>query len=155
MEPAPITLKRKLVLSRENLGFLLAKASQRWNELLSARFREAGFPDVSPAFGSILLPLFEEDGLRITELGRRAGLSKQTMTTMIRIMEERRLVERRPDMQDRRAARIFLTSRSRAFEKDAARLLGSMEALVNARIDPDQVETTREVLKKLAQLGAP
>ena len=86
-------LRRKPTVDRQNLGFLLAKASQRWNELLGARFRQAGYPEVSPAFGSILLPLFEEDGLRITDLGQRAGLSKETMTTMIRLMEDRGLVE--------------------------------------------------------------
>ena len=60
------------VVGRANLGFLLAKASQRWNELLYARFSERGFGEVRPAYGSILLTLFEEDGLRIGELGRSA-----------------------------------------------------------------------------------
>ena len=59
-----------------NVGFLLAKASQRWNELLYERFVREGFPEVRPAYGSLLLPLFEEDGLRMGELGRRARLSK-------------------------------------------------------------------------------
>jgi hypothetical protein len=31
----------------------------------------------------LLMPLFEEDGLRQGELGRRARLSKQTMTTIV------------------------------------------------------------------------
>ena len=61
--------------TREDLGFLLAKASQRWNELLYDRFVAAGFPDVRPSYGSILLPLFEEDGLRMGELAARARLS--------------------------------------------------------------------------------
>ena len=38
---------------RDNLGFLLAKASQRWNELLHQRFVAAGFPEVRPAYGSV------------------------------------------------------------------------------------------------------
>jgi hypothetical protein len=41
-----------------------------------ARFVAAGFPDVRPSHGSILLPLFEEDGLRMGELAARARLSK-------------------------------------------------------------------------------
>ena len=36
------------VVSRANLGFLLAKASQRWNELLYARFSERGFGEEGP-----------------------------------------------------------------------------------------------------------
>ena len=54
--------------TRANLGFLLAKASQRWNELLYAHFSERGYGEVRPAYGSLLLPLFEQDGLRMGEL---------------------------------------------------------------------------------------
>ena len=93
-------------LNRDNLGFLLAKASQRWNELLHERFVAAGFAEVRPAYGSILVPLFEEDGLRLGVLARRARLSKQTMTTLIRVTEEAGLVRRAPDPTDRRASLI-------------------------------------------------
>ena len=95
--------------TRANLGFLLAKASQRWNELLHERFVERGWSEVRPAYGSILLPLFEEDALRIGELASRAGLAKQTMTTMVRLLERDGLVSREPDPGDGRAARIRLT----------------------------------------------
>ena len=114
-------------LTRNNLGFLLAKASQRWNENLQRQFTEAGFPQVRPAYGSILLPLFEEDGLRMGELASRAGLSKQTMTTMVRDMEKRGLVSRRPDAQDRRATCIVLSRKARRFEAVVAPILARME----------------------------
>src|SRR5438874_13480909 len=97
---------------RDDLGFLLAKASQRWNELLYERFVAAGFPEVRPAYGSILLPLFEENGLRMGELAARARLSKQTMTTMVRLLERDGLVRREQDPADRRAYRVRLTARA-------------------------------------------
>ena len=59
--------------SRENLGYLLAKASQRWNELLAEGFAAAGFPEVRPSYGSVLIPLIEEDGLRMGEIAREVG----------------------------------------------------------------------------------
>ena len=62
-------------VTRDNLGWLLAKASQRWNEQLERGFREAGHPEVRASFGSVLVPLFEEDGLRMGELARGSGLS--------------------------------------------------------------------------------
>ena len=74
-------------LDTGNLGFLLAKASQRWNELLAEGFAEHGFAEVRPSYGSVLLPLFEEDGLRMGQIAERARLSKQTMTTMVRLCE--------------------------------------------------------------------
>src|ERR687898_2975634 len=86
--------------TRENLGYLLAKASQRWNELLYQAFVGEGFPDVRPAYGSVLLPLYEEDGLRMGELASRARLSKQTMTTLVRLMEKAGLVDRQTAPSD-------------------------------------------------------
>src|ERR671922_3121304 len=104
----------KTPLTRSNLGFLLAKASQRWNELLYERFAAAGFAEVRPSYGSILIPLFEADGLRIGEVARRARLSKQTLTTMVRLLERDGLVERQPDPADGRASLLFLTPRARS-----------------------------------------
>jgi DNA-binding MarR family transcriptional regulator len=116
-------------LTRENVGFLLAKASQRWNDLLGERFAAAGFPEVRPAYGSLLIPLFEEDGLRQGELARRARLSKQTLTTMARALEQAGLVERRPDEDDARATRIHLTDRARDFRPVAERTVDELHTL--------------------------
>lgn len=145
-------MDRSPELSRENLGFLLAKASQRWNELLAISFGEAGFPEVSPAFGSILLPLAEEDGLQIGELGRRSHLSKQTMTTMVRLMEERGLVDRRPDPDDRRASRIYLTERSRAFLAVAQQVLRDMNDRISSLLTPEELQALRRSLQELMNL---
>jgi DNA-binding MarR family transcriptional regulator len=141
------------VIDRDDLGFLLAKASQRWNELLAERFAEAGYGDVRPASGSVLLPLFEEDGLRMGELARRARLSKQTMTDLVRRLEREELVERRADPADARASVIFLTARSRAFEPVAAGVLAELDRLVRARLDGEQVEELKTALRGLLQLG--
>ena len=122
-------------LTRENVGFLLAKASQRWNELLHERFTAAGFPEVRPAYGSLLIPLYEEDGLQQGELARRARLSKQTMTTMARNLERAGLVERRPDPADARATRLYLTNRARDFRPIAEDVLSDLQSLAAATLE--------------------
>lgn len=135
-----------------NLGYLLAKASQRWNELLYARFRERGFGEVRPAYGSVLLPLFEEDALRMGELARRARLSKQTMTTLVRLMERNGLVRRERDQLDARAFRILLTERSRRFRPVAEEVLGELDALVLQRVAPSDLDVTRTILRGVIEL---
>ena len=137
--------------TRANTGFLLAKASQRWNELLYERFRAAGYSEVRPAYGSVLLPLWEEDGLRMGELGRRARLSKQTMTTLVRLMEREGLVRREPDPEDRRAARIWLTGRSHDFRAVASEVLDEMEELLVAALKDDR-STLDDTLRKVMEL---
>ena len=139
-------------LGRDDLGFLLAKATQRWNELLAERFLAAGYADVRPSYGSVLLPLYEQDGLRMGELARRARLSKQTMTTMIRRLENDRLVERRPDPLDARASLVFLTPRSRRFEPVATATLRELDSLVRRSLTPQRMVAAKEALRQIMEL---
>jgi DNA-binding MarR family transcriptional regulator len=120
--------------TRANLGFALAKASQRWNELLAEDFAARGFPEVKPSFGSVLLPLFEEDGLRMGELAARAHLPKQTLTSLVRQVERAGLVARSEDPLDGRASRVHVTERAREFAPVAARVVGRLERQVGERM---------------------
>jgi DNA-binding MarR family transcriptional regulator len=142
-------------VDRDDLGFLLAKAMQRWNELLAERFAAQGYGEIRPSYGSALLPLFEEDGLRMGELARRSRLSKQTMTELVRRLERDGLVERRRDPSDGRASLLFLTERSRDFEPTAAAVLGELDRLVRLRLDSDRVEQLKAALRELSGLGEP
>jgi DNA-binding MarR family transcriptional regulator len=138
--------------TRDNLGFLLAKASQRWNELLQEAFAREGFPEVRASYGSVLLPLFEQDGLRMGEVASRARLSKQTMTTMVRLAERDGLVERRPDPADRRATRVHLTARGQRFKPVAERVLAELDELARAALGERTLPGTARALAKLAEL---
>jgi DNA-binding MarR family transcriptional regulator len=113
-----------------NLGFLLAKASQRWNELLAERFAARGYAEVRPSYGSVLLPLFEQDGLRMGEIARRARLSKQTMTTLVRLCQRDGLVIRTPDETDGRASRVWLSPRAREFKPVAGEIVRELDEAV-------------------------
>lgn len=143
---------RAATATRENLGFLLAKASQRWNELLYERFVAAGYADVRPSYGSILLPLFEEDGLRMGELAARARLSKQTMTTMVRLLERDGLVERRADASDGRASLVFLTERAHRFRPVAEAALAELDRIVVRTLTARGRKELRDALRLLANL---
>jgi len=135
-----------------NLGFLLAKASQRWNEELHRGFSSAGYPEVRPAYGSILLPLFEEDELRMGELARRARLSKQTVTTLVRLMVREGLVSRRPDDTDGRAVVVQLTGRARKFEAVAGRVLDGLGQRVEERLGAREARRLEQSLRKVMDL---
>ena len=139
-------------LTRPDIGFLVAKASQRWNELLSERFASRGYGDVRPSFGSVLVPLFEEDGLRMSTLALRARLAKQTVTTMVRLVERAGFVERRADPLDGRATLVFLTRRGRDLEPVAVEVVAEIEELVARRLGRRRREELRMALKGLSTL---
>ena len=138
--------------TRENLGYRLAKASQRWNELLYEGFRAHGFGEVRPAYGSVLLPLFEEDGLRMGEIARRARLSKQTMTTLVRLAERAGLVLRERDPHDGRAFQISLTERGHAFRPVAEEVLAELDRRVHSTLPAADLITAQRVLEGVMEL---
>lgn len=141
-----------LRLDTGNLGFLLAKASQRWNELLAAGFAEHGFPEVRPSYGSVLLPLFEKDGLRMGQIADRARLSKQTMTTMVRLCERDELVVRERDAEDERAFRIYLSDRAKAFRPVAEQVLREIHDRVLGALGERQRAALARALKGVMEL---
>jgi DNA-binding MarR family transcriptional regulator len=120
--------------------------------LLAERFAREGFSEVRPSYGSVLLPLYEEDGLRMGELARRARLSKQTMTTLVRLVERDGLVERRADPSDGRASLVFLTERAHAFEPVAGRVLAELDALVRDRLTTEDFTALESGLRALVEL---
>ncbi|HZN21896.1 MAG TPA: MarR family transcriptional regulator [Gaiellaceae bacterium] len=138
-------------LTRDNLGFLLAKASQRWNELLVDSFQDAGFAEVRASFGSVLVPLFEEDGLRMGELARRSGLSKQAMTTLVRMVEEAGLVTRERDAADGRAIRVSLSPRGEELRPHAERAVAEAAGWARERLSSAELTLLIESLRKVVQ----
>src|SRR5262245_24918650 len=150
--PATATRHPTRAPTRANLGFELAKASQRWNELLAEAFSEHGFEEVRPAYGSVLLVLFERDGLRMGQIASRSRLSKQTITTLVRRVAAAGLVRRREDPADGRAARIELTDRALDFAPVAARVVAELEAEIAAELSAEEVAALRRALLRIAEL---
>ena len=136
----------------ESLGFLLAKASARWNERLARAFAERGYADVRPAWGSVLLPLYEEDGLRMGELASRSRLAKQTLTTLVPQLERAGLVVREQDPDDARAWRVLLTVRGRELEVVADEVLRDLDASVAEHLSREATESLRHALRGVMEL---
>ena len=135
-----------------SLGFLLAKASQRWNERLTHAFAERGFGEVRASYGSVLLPLWAEDGLRMGSLAARAKLSKQTMTTLVRLAERDGLVVRETDADDRRATRVWLTERAIAFAPIAGAVADELHRSVVAAVGVRRTRALEQMLGVIVNL---
>ena len=83
----------------------------------------------------------------MSELARRARLSKQTMTTMVRLLEREGLVRRRPDPTDGRATLVELTAKARAFRPVAEHALAELDGLVRTFLSPADVRRLKAALK--------
>ena len=145
-------MRTKYAVTTENAGFLLAKASQRFNELLTQGLAAKGYPEVRPSYGSVLVPLFAEGDLRIGEIADRARLSKQAVTGLVKLCEADGLVTRADDPRDGRAFRISLTGRGRRLQAAAETTLAELDGEIVARLGARKRDALIEALKGVMDL---
>lgn len=110
-------MKRLEVLRRRqanSLGFLLIRCGQLWNERgiagVNAEAAAVGRAPVLREAHTRLLPLLQSpDGVRITELARFVGVTKQAVQPLIADLARQGVVRVEVDPDDARARRVFLT----------------------------------------------
>jgi DNA-binding MarR family transcriptional regulator len=76
---------------------------------------------------SVLQALWEQEGLMHTELARRVQVQPATITKMLQRMEKTGFVERRPDPDDQRVSRVYLTEAGRAVRADVHQVWRRLE----------------------------
>jgi DNA-binding MarR family transcriptional regulator len=116
---------------------------------LKKGFSQSGVPQVRPAYLAVLLSLWEEDNLKMVELGRRAGLETSTMTGLLDRMERDGLVYRSPDPADRRAQRINLTDDGRSVESTVLDVVDRVMAKVMKDIPERDQSRTKMLLRQV------
>ena len=105
-----------------------------------------GFDGMTPAFSS-LIPLLDAQGARPTELARRAGITKQAISQLVRELERRGYVEQARDATDTRAKIVRLTERGVALRSACFEVRQQLDALGAEALGPERLARLREDLR--------
>ena len=85
----------------------------------------------------------------VRELAQSAGWAKSTVTTMVRRMEEKGLVERSVSGADARQRLVALTPAGREREEQAKQSFLEAEALIAKGLTEKETETLRTLLERV------
>jgi DNA-binding MarR family transcriptional regulator len=77
------------------------------------------------------------------------------MTALLDRMEEKHLLRREMDAQDRRSVRIFLTADGQSYRQQVEAVAAQLSHLVDTLITPQQMETFHYVLGVLQNIQIP
>lgn len=102
--------------------------------------------DVHPGQPPVLFELSRQDGLRQSELAARMRVKPATLTVMLNRMVKNGHVERRPDPDDQRGSRVFLTDKGRAAVDEVREALHKSEEHVFEGITPEEKMLMRRLL---------
>lgn len=98
-----------MIIYRDNIVFLLAKAHQRAQGVLKGYLQTFGLTPMQCLF---MESLWEEDGLSVGEIGRRIALDTATLAGVLDRMANAGWVRRETDPDDGRVARVYLTEKA-------------------------------------------
>jgi DNA-binding MarR family transcriptional regulator len=118
------------------------------NRKLYRNFRQGGL-EITPEQWTVLIYLWEKDGVTQQELCNATFKDKPSMTRLIDNMEKVHLVVRISDKNDRRTNLIHLTRTGKELEKRARVIANETlrEALQDITIK--ELEVSQEVLRKV------
>lgn len=97
---------------------------------------------------SLLVQLWEQNGLTQGALADRSAKDKTTMARLAAALESRGLIERRPGTSDGRERLVFLTDEGKAVMDRATELAGRILTEAQQDISPEQLELCRNVLRR-------
>ncbi len=92
-------------------------------------------------------------GTRLTDLARRARMSKQGMMLIVDDLENRGYVRRVPDPEDARSKVVRLTARGRRYVAEARRAMAALESRVRRELGERRYEALRSSLDQLISGG--
>lgn len=129
-------------------AILNGKVSAAINRKLIRNFRLNGM-EITPEQWTVLLYLWEKDGVTQQELCNATFKDKPSMTRLIDNMEKQHLVIRVPDKKDRRTNKIHLTENGKKLEEKARFIANKTlkEALHGLTLE--ELRISQEVLRKI------
>ena len=129
--------------------YLISRVALQVTSALKKGFVAAGVQKVRPAYLGVLMSLWRKDGLKVVELGRKAGLEPSTMTGLIDRMERDGLVARSVDPKDRRAQQIRLTALGKDVEAPVQAVVAGVISNVFTGISEKDLDQTKKLLRQV------
>lgn len=114
------------------LLLLLVVAQRHLVDALQARLVAAGFDDHRAVHHNVMAHVTHE-GVRLTDLANRAGITKQAMSELVRDLEGHGYLQRTPDPADGRAKLIGFTAKGRAAVDAAMRAFEEIDEALGDR----------------------
>lgn len=130
-------------------GPMLEWAAEAYRSRAVEKIRAAGHGGIRASHLSVLRHL-EAGGTRTTQLGRRAGMTKQAMGQLVREMVDMGYLTLTPDDSDRRAKLVVLTEPGVALAADATKAVEDVQGEFKDALGKGGLKELRKLLGRIS-----
>jgi DNA-binding MarR family transcriptional regulator len=136
-------------------GCLATNIEQAYRHLELVYERLVGPLGLSVLEWYALRALYGEDGMSASQLACQVCRHPSSMTALLDRMEDKHLLHRETDADDRRSVRVYLTDQGRACRPQVEAISTRIDHLLDDLVTPNQIEAFHYVLSVLQNVPAP
>lgn len=123
-----------------------------WQAVARMYNEEAKLFNSTMAVGFTLLSIDPKTGTPSTALGPKMGMEATSLSRILKSMEEKGLIERRPNPQDGRGVLIYLTDFGLEKRKDSKDVVLRFNEVVKNNLTEEQLNSFFEVMETINRL---
>lgn len=123
-----------------------------WHAIARMYNQQAVKHDVTMSMGFVLLNINSEEGTPATKIAPLMGLEARSLTRILKSMEEKGLIYREADANDKRLVRIFLTKEGKTKKETSRETVLVFNEAVRSEIAEDRLVVFFEVLQQINRI---
>ncbi|MEO0330923.1 MAG: MarR family transcriptional regulator [Bacteroidota bacterium] len=123
-----------------------------WHAIYRMYNQQALKNNFTTSIGYVLLNIDSKEGTPATKIAPLIGLESRSLTRMLKNMEEKGLITKQPDLNDRRSVRIVLTELGREKKEVSRKTVLDFNNAVRAIIPEDKINIFFEVIDKINKI---
>jgi DNA-binding MarR family transcriptional regulator len=123
-----------------------------WHAISRMYNTQAARYDITTSIGFVLLNIDQELGTPATKIAPLLGLETRSLTRILRSMEEKGLIYKQADTQDKRSVRIFLTDLGLEKKEVSRQTVRHFNQKIRGKIPQSQLDTFFKVAGQITSM---
>jgi DNA-binding MarR family transcriptional regulator len=120
-----------------------------WHAISRMYNQKAATEDFTTSIGFVLINIHSKEGTAATKIAPLIGLESRSLTRMLKSMEEKGLIFKKPDPIDKRSVRIFLTEEGKRKKEISVKTIKDFNTEVREVVSEDELNVFYSVIKKI------
>ncbi|MFC4870596.1 MarR family winged helix-turn-helix transcriptional regulator [Negadavirga shengliensis] len=123
-----------------------------WHSIARMYNQKAMQEDITTSIGFVLININSSEGTPATKIAPMMGLESRSLTRMLKTMEEKGLIVKKPDLQDKRSVRVFLTEEGKRKKAISVETIKQFNKQVRDKLSQDEFKAFFVIFEKINQV---
>ncbi|TGE37420.1 MarR family transcriptional regulator [Desulfosporosinus fructosivorans] len=136
-------------INMDNTINLMSRINERANRFILSELEKQGITDISPSHGAVLVALFQNAELTMSEIAERINRDRSTVTTSVNKLIDFGYLDTVKNAQDSRSTIVFLTTKGKELEPVFFQISQSLVMTEYKEINAEEREIFKKVLQRI------